>query len=251
MYIVLNLVEVIGSFMTDLLEEEMKDFTSVVNKQVREQRALNVQTFKEELDSEESTKKISQYLDRNKNSLPENSTVETLRAEAANNIHLAIALAVNPTRQKPHEKEAEKWINKLSKKYNMIPLYDYPSFKLPDLGSDALYIEEGEIVFKEDKSENNITKALDFGFQVGNTTVISSQKFTKEVGGAQKDYEIEMANFMMYAKLNKSPSMYFLALVDGEYYTKERIEFLNRNFGTTRVVALSINDLSTFIEKLA
>jgi hypothetical protein len=237
--------------MTDLLEEEMKNFTSVVNKRIREQRALNVKILKEELDSEESTKKMLQYLDRNKVSLPEDCTLETLRAEAANNIYLAIALAINPTRQKPHEKEAENWINQLSKKYNMIPLYEFNSFKLPDNGSDALYIEDGEIIFKGDKSDNNTTKALDFGFKVGNTTVISSQKFTKEVGGAQKDYEIEMKNFMLYAKINKSPSMYFLALVDGEYYTKERIEFLNRTFGTTRVMALSINDLSTFIEKLA
>ena len=52
MYIVLNLVEVIGSFMTDLLEEEMQDFTSVVNKQVREQRALNVEILKEKLASD-------------------------------------------------------------------------------------------------------------------------------------------------------------------------------------------------------
>jgi hypothetical protein len=216
---------------------------------IDKQRDLNIQELKEYSDNMEVTEKLERYLIRNKKSLPKETTIESLRRELQTNIHLAVAIAVNPSRQKPHEKKAEEWLQKYAKKYFFTPLYG-TTIKLHDVGMDALFLQDGKIIKREEKNTNNTNKALDFGIKMGKYNILISQRFTSDKGGEQSTSEKEIISFMKEAKLNTVSTTYFLAIVDGDYYTVDKIDYLNENFGSRRVIALSMDNVPSFLQSL-
>ena len=130
----------------------------------------------------------------------------------------AAHFAKEPRRQGIHERVAAEWLQQL-------PAVN--QFKvLPKKGADAIYVtSDGEIQRGADL-HNPPGKSLDFRWFTGETACYAMHKYTKQSGGDQDNQFTEMRNLLESFIRCRDRHCILLIIVDGPYYTKEKLETL-------------------------
>ena len=157
---------------------------------------------------------------------------------------LAAVLAREARRQNIHETAAAEYLERLAN------VQEFQ--RLPSRGLNAIYINaDGQLVTGEQLGlALRPSKSIDFRWQTGIVTCYAAQKYTREGGGNQdnqfKEVERLLQNFLR--RVNNDTALF--VLVDGPYYTEERI---NRLRGLTRErsplsYVTSINELQPYLD---
>lgn len=113
-------------------------------------------------------------------------------------------------------------------------------YKVPN--NEPLYVVDGEL--KDEKIDDS--KNIDLLFSLGSCKFVSSLKHTNEKGGAQDNQYSDIKNFLRNCNKKDNGNTYFLAIVDGDYYTS-KIGLLNEKFGSRNVKILSVNNLHEYL----
>lgn len=134
----------------------------------------------------------------------------------------AAHFAIDPKRQRIHAKMAAEWIESLD------TVCDFR--KLAKSGNNALYItHNGEI---KRSAQSTLSKSLDFEWVTGSTLFYASHKYTEEGGGSQNTQFGEVKTLLKHFQKSTDKAL-FLMIVDGTYYTDERMQELKK-FERTR-----------------
>lgn len=158
----------------------------------------------------------------------------------------ALFFIKDPLKQSLHETLAAQHIQ------NELPLVQ--NFEqLKSRGSEALYVQKGEVVHDAQLSANYTGKSLDFHWQYKTQDkcldVYAMHKHTRSEGGAQDNQHTDLKLFLDEAKPCEDPDKLFIAICDGPYYQKNstgdisRIENLRTNFVGNRSAVCDINEL--------
>lgn len=107
-----------------------------------------------------------------------------------------------------------------------------------------LVLKDGLVLTRNGKKDPNTSKSVDVVFRIGETRFIGTMKYTKNSGGAQDNQFNDVCNFLHHGMGLKN--MKVIALVDGEYYTSEKIEQL-KNINKDAIV-IRISDIRNLIE---
>lgn len=104
------------------------------------------------------------------------------------------------------------------------------SKKLKANGPDALYLNAaGQFVSGASLGRApKPSKSIDFQWRTGNLTCYAAQKFTKEVGGNQDNQFNELERLLQDFRSCEVRSVAFFVVVDGPYYTPQRIRQLRQ-----------------------
>lgn len=138
----------------------------------------------------------------------------------------------------------------------------FKSELLPACGNNALYVSNGNVLSGSDLATSNIGKSIDFKWEIkgkdgGLITCYATHKHTKSAGGSQDNQFRDVESFIKHSQSCNSVKFYFFAICDGPYYQtpygihSSKINYLNATYktGTARIVALTINDLETFMKE--
>ena len=149
--------------------------------------------------------------------------------------------AKDPGKQNTHEDMAYDYLKKL-------PIIS--GVKHLSKGKDAKFVVSGKI--KDDKGTANI-KSLDcyFYYEYKNKKLefYTSNKYTKNSGGAQDNQFNDLKEFMNEARNVTDKNIFLMAVADGEYYQnkygefKTRIDYFNDRYKGVRVLALASNEI--------
>ena len=152
---------------------------------------------------------------------------------------MASVLAKEARRQNIHEKAAAEFVGRLDKASYFQ--------KLPSHGPDAFYINtDGQVVAGRTLgSARKPSKSLDFSWRTGGIHCLASQKYTKVGGGNQDSQFNEIETLLRNFQGRTNNSVALFALVDGDYYTEERINRLRSLCRTTtpRSYVTGVNSL--------
>jgi len=124
----------------------------------------------------------------------------------------------------------------------------YPMVKMNHVGDHALYLSDGRIV---SNPTINSTKSFDFKMLEKRSTTFIAHKYIHENGGAQDNQFNDLKYFLVQA--NKyfdadredlfDSNIKFMAIVDGEYFTNERIGVLNTFKRKNKIMINRLNDM--------
>ena len=132
----------------------------------------------------------------------------------------ANTFTTDPKRQTFHENIALEWLKQEKSIKQLI--------KLRSSGKDAFYItSDGDIVKGK---PSNPGKSLDFRWKTGNTTVYATHKYTKSKrgGGSQDNQAKDVSELLKRFQSSKQKNVALVAIVDGQYYTPDRLAELKR-----------------------
>lgn len=124
----------------------------------------------------------------------------------------------------------------------------YPIHKMAPNGKEALYLSGGRIV---SNPTINSTKSFDYKLMEKRSTTFISQKYINEGGGSQDNQFNDIKYFLIQANkyfnadrgdLFKS-NIKFMAIVDGEYFTKDKMNILNTLKRKNKIMVNHINDM--------
>jgi hypothetical protein len=180
-------------------------------------------------------KRIATFIDRF--GFPEADVKEKIRSDSM----FAAHFAMEPRRQGIHEKMAAQWIQDLDE------VQDFKT--LPKSGQRAYYItSDGEIRLGMKPAPS---KSLDFLWKTGDTTFYAAHKYTKEGGGNQDSQFIEMRNLLQHFMTGVATDSVLMVIVDGPYYTENRMKDLRRFARTTAPCsyAIPIQDVPTILKE--
>lgn len=142
--------------------------------------------------------------------------------------------AKDPAKQNIYEKLAASYISQIVEDFKNLP------------NSTKMFIVEGKVTSKR----LNDVKSIDFYFKVGDNNIYASHKYIKATyGGAQDNQYNDIRNFLRNCNKIESGNDYFIAICDGPYFDN-KIEILNKDFGSKNVIAMTIDDIENFINEL-
>ncbi len=128
--------------------------------------------------------------------------------------------AKDPRRTGFHEKVAACWLKQFS---NIIAEFE----TLPKSGKNAWYVNGDGLMQQNVKPKPS--KSLDFRWISGRYTIFGTHKYTREGGGNQDsqfdEVKLTLRHFQQGAV---DDCTILLAIVDGPYYTREKLAELNR-----------------------
>lgn len=107
--------------------------------------------------------------------------------------------------------------------------------------SNNLYLKNGEIQKLDTKPIG--LKNIDFMFTYKNYTCVCTQKYTKAKGGAQDNQYNDVLSFLNEANQIKRDDLIAIIIVDGEYYSKDKMENLKSVCINSNVIICSGLDL--------
>lgn len=163
-------------------------------------------------------KRVETYIDRFGYTL--NEVSEKICADPM----FASHFAKEPRRTGFHERVAAEWINEIECVANFATL--------PKAGVHAYYVtSDGEIRIG---LKHRPSKSLDFKWGVGDTKCYAMHKYTKEGGGNQDSQFNEMIDILKKFHSCPHQDTILLVVVDGAYYTQERMEKLITHTRTHR-----------------
>lgn len=168
---------------------------------------------------------------------------EAVREKIMSDRMFSAHFAKEPRRQGLHERIAAEWLERLETIRNFETL--------PKSGKNAWYIT----------SDGNLrqgmrpapSKSLDFTWEAGNRRIYASHKYTREGGGNQDSQFMEMKllleHFQKGAELD---NVVLLVIVDGPYFTKNKMNDLRRLERSSPPVsrALPIEKVPVLLEKM-
>lgn len=138
-----------------------------------------------------------------------------------------IYFAKDPRRQKFHENKAIEYIRKIEGVTGI-------STPKPDL-----YPHKGKLIPRPKgiPASSFKTKSIDFEIDYMVIKIYASHKYTEESGGAQDNQRDDVGVFIEEAKKVRLPGVFFIAIVDGDYY-----KIKNTQTGKTRLEELKMNE---------
>lgn len=180
----------------------MFNYEEEVQKYKIQQMKKNKERIIQEINNAKTRQKIENFIKRNDN---EFTYDEVINGILTNPIILA-CFAIAPSRQSIEEKFT----------LQMLGLK-----KLSQSGKNSIrFTYEGDIVHK--KNSGAVTKSVDCIYK----NVYTTLKYTHEDGGSQNNQENDVRNFLLFgSKKNKVG-----AILDGAYWTKEKILSLREEF---------------------
>jgi hypothetical protein len=203
------------------------DYQSEYKKQLK----INISLVRSEIDNPDFVLKIKNHAEKF------NREPSEIREKIMTDDMYAEIFAKDPSKQNIYEKLAADYISKL--KY----ISDFKN--LPN--NAKIFVCDGVIV---NKRQNDV-KSIDFYFKVGNKNIYVSHKYIKATyGGAQDNQYNDVRNFLKNCNKINSGDDYFISICDGPYF-ESKIKILNNDFGSKNVIAMGIDDLEGFIEKIA
>lgn len=160
---------------------------------------------------------------------------------------LASTLAREARRQNIHEKHAAEFISKM----------DHVSEfrKLPSHGPNALYLNRDghDVTGRQLGKAPKPSKSMDFVWNTAGMRCLAAQKYTKEGGGNQDSQFTELELLLRNFAQRTYNGMALFILVDGAYYTEDR---LNQLRGLVRLQAprsyvANVNALHSLLQSIA
>ena len=162
--------------------------------------------------------------------------------------------AKNPTKQTFHEHYAFNLLKENTPYLKEI-------YNLSVGGKDALYLQNGQVINKQEKSRENTTKSIDFHIVLNvkgiDYNIYVMHKYTKEAGGSQDNQYHDVVDWSKQTIGVKEENIYFIAILDGNYYQivdqeqgKTKIEHLNDDIRTEHFRAMTLKDVPDFVEEL-
>lgn len=88
-------------------------------------------------------------------------------------------------------------------------------------------------------------KSVDFSWLVGDYECYATQKYTNEAGGAQDNQFNDVVAFLKEAN-NLPSNCYIFAIVDGSYYTPEKIKILKNIQHSDQVIVCSLEEVESY-----
>ena len=186
----------------------------------RQQNIDNLQAMASEIAdrSRRLSERVSNWAARV--NLPEARFWEALEADPGG--PLAAMLAMEARRQNVHEKAVADYVASLS----LVAEFS----KLPSSGNNACYINADGLVVTGSQlaGATKPSKSLDFRWVTGVVTCYAAQKYTKEGGGNQDSQYNEVQRLLRNFQQRTTNDTALIILVDGDYYTEERIALLRQ-----------------------
>ena len=142
--------------------------------------------------------------------------VDDVKAQIRNNEMFAATFSKSPTKQGCHKREAKRWLT-----HNL----SGSIVELPSSRQDGLYVrDDGEIM--EGRMWNDASlphKSMDFKWTQNGTIIYAMHKYTKVSGGTQNRQFIDVRDALRKFSHAQDSNIVFIAIVDGDYYTDEKI----------------------------
>ena len=172
-------------------------------------RKENLEILRNEINFNWVSVKIKNHLLRNPYL---NLTVEEVKNKIMNDDLIGSFYIKDPSKQNISENVIGEFIYKIDGVNDFI---NHPS-------NVNLFILDGKIT---NKREDGI-KSIDYSWTFKNKKIYATQKYTNEPGGAQDHQFNEVIQFLKHSSLNEDD--FFIAIVDGNYYTDEKISILKK-----------------------
>ncbi len=182
---------------------------------------------------------------RGSSTFPKSATGGRLRQIRA--VRWRLTLAREARRQNIHEKHAADFITAL----DHVSAFE----KLLSAGPNALYLNrDGQLVTRRQLGgAPKPSKSLDFRWKTAGIVCLAAQKYTKEGGGNQDSQFNELEQLLRNYLQRTNNGMALFVLVDGAYYTEERVKQLNALVRTnpSRSYVASVNTLQGLLHDIA
>lgn len=135
--------------------------------------------------------------------------VSEIRESIANDKVAAAHFAVDPSKQKIHEKTAAEFIRNLNGvvDFNLLP-------------NNALYVSNGVPITGDELKIYPAAKTIDFKWQYGTFKIYASHKYTQDSGGAQGNQYKDLQTFIRACYGSMNSKLRFIAIADGPFYQK-------------------------------
>ena len=176
--------------------------------------------------------------------IPEQSYWDALEADPAG--PLASTLAREARRQNIHERHAADFIARME----LVSDFE----KLRSSGPGALYLNrDGQFVTgKQLGSAPKPSKSIDFRWDASGLRCLAAQKYTKEGGGNQDSQFHELEQLLRNFLQRTNNGLALFILVDGAYYTMQRIRQLEALVRTNppRSYVVSVNSLEKLLMRI-
>lgn len=125
---------------------------------------------------------------------------------------------------------------------------NYKIVKMAGNGKGSLYLCNGNILTKK---TNNSTKSFDFKLTNDNSLTYITHKYINESGGSQDNQFNDIKLFLMEANkfaISSNNQLFpskinFMAIVDGDYFTKNKLNILKSYNFKNQIKVNHINDM--------
>lgn len=189
-----------------------------------EERTSNLIKLREQINNKWLNKKIENHLKKHSYI---NKSIEEIKQLILSDDFTASFFVKEPIKQNIIENFIANHIMNISFVSNFNNLYS----------SVKLFVVDGIII--EERKDG--IKSIDYSWNIGNKTFYASQKYTSESGGAQDNQFNDIINFLSNASLNKDENIYFVAIVDGNYYNERKINILKKYCNKKTLIANYFN----------
>ena len=157
----------------------------------------------------------------------------------------AAHFAVDPSKQKIHEKTAAEFIRNLNGivDFNLLP-------------NKALYVSKGVPITGDELKIYPAAKTIDFKWQYRTFKIYASHKYTHDSGGAQGNQYKDLQAFIRACYGSTDSKLRFIAIADGAFYqnhngraNKTRLDNL-KSMCTPQIKVCTIYDLKEVLDAL-
>lgn len=165
---------------------------------------------------------------------------------------LIYPLMKDPKKQNIHEKIASDILRGILFSSNKYSIEDIT--ELPKIGKNSLVITgDGNIVSPSkitSSQKKEASKSIDFIISIDkHRNIYIAHKHTDESGGAQDNQASDAMQFL--EKASKSNSLdYFVAILDGEYYTIDLMKDLRDAYETDKCLIFNMEQFEKWIETI-
>jgi hypothetical protein len=196
----------------------------------RKQLQKNIQLVRKEIDNPDFVLKIRNHAEKFDREYDE------VKNKILNDDMYAEIFAKDPAKQNIYENLASEYLkqNTSIKNFKNLP------------NNTKKFIVNGELTTER----QNDVKSIDFEFNYMDKNIYVSHKYIKALnGGAQDNQYNDIRNFLRNCNKCESGTNYFIAICDGPYFER-KLENLNEEFGSSNVIAITIDEFESFLEKI-
>ena len=175
--------------------------------------------------------KIESFIDRY--DLKDNYSVKDIQEKIMNDDLFAWQFIKEPGRQNISENVVADFISKLP------TVSDFKNLS----SSSNLFLYDGEI----SNTRREGIKSIDFIWETNGRKIYATQKYTNEAGGAQDNQYNDILTFLINTV--KNDTNFFIAIVDGNYYTEAKLKELKK-FEKENVKVCNSSELNEVLYKI-
>lgn len=190
--------------------------TKIIEQKLKELRVSNIIEIMN--NPQQIEPKIKNFIERYDNIF---SFDEVMKGIKENKL-IASQFAKDPAKQNT----TEIWVADLIKDNKDIKEFEV----LPKGGKGSIRIGlDGNLIYNT-KGFDIATKSIDYKFKFDGCVYYCTQKFTRGKGGSQDNQYKDVLEFLRLGSRVILPNTYFIAIVDGDYFTNEKMNELNSYF---------------------